>query len=155
MPARRPGTGSPPTPVWSARSARSLGLRLRPLDSSRLRRGLRWKTPSCPEISGDPYKVLPARSAALNDKLFLAHEAVRGFLVTLDFLGQFLDSFRIDLLGAIDQFFSGLLVALDDLVETLFGDVVSALTFVLHVPFSTHSRFLWLNRRAAERFRPA
>jgi len=100
-------------------------------------------------------KVLPARSAALNDKLFLADEAVRGFLVTLDFLGQFLDSFRIDLLGAIDQFFSGLLVALDDLVETLFGDVVSALTFVLHVPFSTHSRFLWLNRRAAERFRPA
>jgi hypothetical protein len=48
-------------------------------------------------------KVLPARSAALNDKLFLADEAVRGFLVTLDFLGQFLDSFRIDLLGAIDQ----------------------------------------------------
>ena len=35
-------------------------------------------------------KVLPARSAALNDKLFLADEAVRGFLVTLDFLGQFL-----------------------------------------------------------------
>src|SRR5438067_5638402 len=35
------------------------------------------------------YKVLPARSAALNDKLFLADEAVRGLLVTLDFLGQF------------------------------------------------------------------
>jgi hypothetical protein len=30
MPARRPGTGSPPTTAWSARSARSPGLRLRP-----------------------------------------------------------------------------------------------------------------------------
>src|ERR1700722_2569517 len=32
-PARWRGTGSPPTPAWSARSARSPGLRLRPLHS--------------------------------------------------------------------------------------------------------------------------
>ena len=42
-PARRRGTGLPPTPAWSARSARSPGLRLRPLHSLRLlsSRGLR------------------------------------------------------------------------------------------------------------------
>src|ERR1700736_1980490 len=54
-PARWRGTGSPPTPAWSARSARSPGLRLRPLYSWRLLCGLRSKTHSCPEISGDPY----------------------------------------------------------------------------------------------------
>src|SRR6202023_2504015 len=57
-PARWRGTGSPPTPAWSARSARSPGLRLRPLYSWRLLCGLRSKTHSCPEISGDPYKAV-------------------------------------------------------------------------------------------------
>src|SRR5467141_2641727 len=61
------GTGSPPTPAWSARSARSPGLRLRPLYSWRLLCGLRSKTHSCPEISGDPYEqpaADPAQSIA-------------------------------------------------------------------------------------------
>lgn len=96
----------------------------------------------------------PAGGSRLNDRLSLAAEALRGFVVMLDFFGQLLDPFRVDFLGAINQFFAGLLIALDHLVQTLFSDVVSTLAFVLHVPFSTRSRFLWLNRRAAERFRP-
>src|SRR3984893_15248335 len=58
-PARWRGTGSPPTPAWSARSARSPGLRLRPIHSLCLlsNRGPDKKTHSRPEISGDPYKT--------------------------------------------------------------------------------------------------
>src|SRR6267378_4201316 len=59
-PARWRGTGSPPTTAWSAHSARSPGLRLRPLYSGArvvpaIEPWPRQKTHSCPEISGDPY----------------------------------------------------------------------------------------------------
>ena len=64
-------------------------------------------------------------------------------------LGQFLDGFRIDFLRASITF-RRLFIALNNLVQTLFGDVVSALA---RSPCANSA--LWLNRSAAERFRPA
>jgi hypothetical protein len=59
--------------------------------------------------------------------------ALRGFLIMLKFLGQFLDSFRIDLSRCNRSVFRRLFVALNNLAQILFGDVASALAFVLHV----------------------
>jgi hypothetical protein len=71
---------------------------------------------------------------AAKDRLFLADDALRGFVIMLNFLGQFLDSFRIEFFSArSNQFFSRLFVALNNLAQILFDDVVSALVFVLHV----------------------
>src|SRR6202040_1457375 len=91
-PARRRGTGSPPTPAWSARSARSPGLRLRPLYSWRLLCGLRSKTHSCPEICGDPYYQFTARFDGADpapahpkfEKLTVVKAALGGCVIAAD-----------------------------------------------------------------------
>jgi hypothetical protein len=70
---------------------------------------------------------------AAKDRLFLADDALRGFLIMLNFLGQFLDSLRIDFSRRDRSVFRRLFVALNNLAQILFGDVVSALAFVLHV----------------------
>ena len=83
------------------------------------------------------------------DRLFLADDALGGFLIMLNLLGQFLESFGFIFSGN-RSLFRRLFIALDNFVQTLFGDVVSALACspcAISPP--------WLNRSAAERFRPA
>jgi hypothetical protein len=49
-------------------------------------------------------------------------------------------------LASSEQLFAFLLFALDDLVQTLFGDVVCAFSLVFHIYSSAIGRSIWLNR---------
>ena len=47
------------------------------------------------------------------EDLILIHEPLGVFFVALDLFGQLFDRFWVDFLGLVDQFFTSILVALD------------------------------------------
>ena len=55
-------------------------------------------------------------------RLTFINEPLRILLVVFHLFGQFLDRFPINFLRLVDQLFAGFGVALDDFVQTLFGD---------------------------------
>jgi hypothetical protein len=69
-------------------------------------------------------------------RLTFIDEPLCVLLIAFYLFGQFLDGLRIYFFCFVDQLFAGLGVALYELVQTFFGNVLRALSLVLHRLFS-------------------